>query len=531
MIRGSTIELPKEDIHTAKADVGLNIHNRFDIEVIDASTGEVKEKAEAYNIIKNNLWSRLFSKNTWFNYIHYGSGEGVPDPTDPGLFHEIGNGAVGGTTVKSFPAEGYAYCRKSIQLAPTTAVGSTITEVGIGFDAGVSSLCTHAMLQDMNGNPISITKTDTDIINIYATIYLHWNPDGYDNGKIKIVFPSSGTIGNGLLSGLIGLSQIMAGNGMFFSGPPTVIFEADDDWYGNDAPSHGVSMSTNAEAKTITYTVSRINVGNWNFPTGIKSFGFGATLDATLGYYTRSTVYPNIMVLSGGTGMPGSDITGEAVATGDGTTVDFNTKFPFPKNAIVYVDGVPAADVTVEEDSPGSTVSASYFWEYLPEHSGGVHRTRLSADTTPQYCQIHSAGWCTFYNHAYKYGIASYRWNVSGGSDFPTIATLECSDDLVNWYRVPNPSSWGTATIPEEYRYYKYWRTWCNTCSHNESNGPKNNPATFNPAKSYAKNIHFTTPPPEGSVITIDYYTPALAKDSNHVFDMSVTVKLGEYTE
>ena len=29
----------------------------------------------------------------------------------------------------------------------------------------------HAMLKDMNGNQISIEKTDTDIINIYATVY------------------------------------------------------------------------------------------------------------------------------------------------------------------------------------------------------------------------------------------------------------------------------------------------------------------------------------------------------------------------
>jgi hypothetical protein len=44
-------------------------------------------------------------------------------------------------------------------------------------------------------------------------------------------------------------------------------------------------------------------------------------------------------------------------------------------------------------------------------------------------------------------------------------------------------------------------------------------------------NIRFTTPPAEGAVITANYYTPVVAKDSDHVFDMSITIHLGEYTE
>ena len=36
-------------------------------------------------------------------------------------------------------------------------------------------LCTHALIKDMNGNPVVITKTDTDIITIYATVYLLLN--------------------------------------------------------------------------------------------------------------------------------------------------------------------------------------------------------------------------------------------------------------------------------------------------------------------------------------------------------------------
>ena len=52
-------------------------------------------------------------------------------------------------------------------------------------------------------------------------------------------------------------------------------------------------------------------------------------------------------------------------------------------------------------------------------------------------------------------------------------------------------------------------------------------------AKAYnvasSKNIHFDTPPAAGAVITADYTTDTIAKDANYVFDLSVTIQLGEY--
>ena len=44
------------------------------------------------------------------------------------------------------------------------------------------------------------------------------------------------------------------------------------------------------------------------------------------------------------------------------------------------------------------------------------------------------------------------------------------------------------------------------------------------------KSIHFATAPASGAVITADYHTPTIAKDTNHVFDLTVTIQLGEYS-
>lgn len=537
MIRGSKIELPKTP--TRNVDINLSIHNRFDIEVIDVTTGEIKQKAEAYNIVLNQYWERLATGYAWFSYIHYGYGEGTPNVEDKGLFNEINNKLAANPVIKTFPLEGYAYHRKSIQLAPSDAVGSTITEVGIGFDTGTASLCTHAMLKDMNGNQISIQKTDTDVINIYATVFVHWNKDGYDNGGIKICFPKSveksGVNLFGLIPGLLGANRLEKCNGMYHAGPPTTCVEYSK--YGTSSglcsPSNGVSLNIDASTRTIVYTINRLNVGDRNYPSGIKTFAFGD------GYrndsYTHQFDCPGIIISAPSTGLPGTNIKGESIGTGDGTTVDFNTDFPFPAGAIVYIDGVPSTDVTVDENSPGCDLSVTHFWEFLPEYSDCLHPLRLTPDVEPpsaSTCTTYNNGWAVFYNKCWEYGIATYNWNLNGYSQYSNGMYINASDDLINWVELPRKDQvYATLTVPEEYQHYKYWRINVANPWTTQMNAPRNQVPIFTPAIDYSKNIHFTTPPAEGSVITIDYYTPVVAKDKNHVFDLTVTVHLGEYTE
>ena len=46
----------------------VNIHNRFDVYVNDEWVGY------AENIILDQMWSRLCAGNSYFSYIHFGSG-------------------------------------------------------------------------------------------------------------------------------------------------------------------------------------------------------------------------------------------------------------------------------------------------------------------------------------------------------------------------------------------------------------------------------------------------------------------------
>ena len=89
MVRGHTRTL-EHRLPEIKANMDCSIHNRFDIEVVDSITGEVKQTAQAENVILNQLWTRLLSPNAYFNYIFIGTGNGTPSAPDTALFTHLG---------------------------------------------------------------------------------------------------------------------------------------------------------------------------------------------------------------------------------------------------------------------------------------------------------------------------------------------------------------------------------------------------------------------------------------------------------
>lgn len=151
-------------------NVGVNLHNRFDIEVKDIRTGKIRQRAQAFNIILNQMWVRLCNGTEWFRAIAFGSGTGTLDVARTDLFNRISQKAA--TIVEQIVADPVSSIKKSIILNPAEFVDSTITEIGIlHTNASGANAVTHAMLVDIEGNSISITKTATDIITIYATVF------------------------------------------------------------------------------------------------------------------------------------------------------------------------------------------------------------------------------------------------------------------------------------------------------------------------------------------------------------------------
>ena len=145
----------------------VSIHNRFDVEI----NGEWVGYGE--NIVLDQMWTRLCGGLSYFVNIHFGTGAGTPIASRTTLFAHLGTKtAVNDEQVKALPVSRW---KRKIVLNPEEYVGQTITEVGIAFGSTASNLVTHAMLKDAEGNPISITKSDTDVVTIYATVFVTLN--------------------------------------------------------------------------------------------------------------------------------------------------------------------------------------------------------------------------------------------------------------------------------------------------------------------------------------------------------------------
>lgn len=526
MIRGAKKKL--ESASVKQFGVNTSIHNRFDIEVVDPISGEVKQRAFAENVICNQLWTRLCSSNTYNNYIQYGDGEGTPSASDTSLFSYIGY------LSSSIYKLGYDFdndvfiCTKKAVMSETVAVGKTITEVGIAYSTGTTSLVTHAMLKDMNGNSVSLEKSNTDIFNIYATVFIHF---AYPSSHIRMTglhMAEGAYYTNTLLGHLAGLATMPA---MYC---PHMI--------GTVPSGTGkltVSVSYDATNRKITLKVPRLSADNWN-TGGLYSFHItsGDTNSSDFDIGGAANIVLDVAEDDGWYGS--THVTGEAIGTGNGSTVDFSTDFGFVKNLHVYVDGAEVS-ASVDYLSNGlqklsgthkalSYPMLSYFRLIRQvEHGDGYYSSYPNVGAITQHSKSSYRCFPTT-THGFVFENLLYE-TVGVYQIYKAQARIKASNDLKTWVSICSPTSSATTlTVPEEYRKYRYWEIkGYGSLGINQSDSvlrfiPETNLSVTN-------NVHLEEAPPEGAVITADYDTISVAKDANHVFDLSVVMSFNEYTE
>lgn len=487
MIRGKTKPVQLPGLHAS-------IHNRFDIEVIDAATGEIKQKAYAENVILNQLWTANFWTYAWFKYIHYGTGTSTPTATDTQLEHfyaavEAGNLSWGYTADT-------VWAKKSIQLLETVAVGQTLAEIGVGRTNAAGTLCTRALLRDMNGNIITIAKTDRDILNIYATVYLHWEVSGYDNGYISVLpgYLAEQTSCVDIVSMALGLAK-GAGFNCRFGGECC--------GYGTTS---ALTFSWNGTSRVLTGTAARLAAASAN----TNSFGGINTINGDLVF--------NV----GGSWFSGSEIVGEPIGTGDGVTTDFSTKFGAVKQgAKIYLDGIEqTSGVSVDQNVP------DYGMRFV-RRTDGVRRALYTFGGTYYRDLTLIDGDTVILENPY-YPATGVRSISVHGSTYSDTVRVYGSNDLQTWTQAQTANC-GNETvevrIPTAHSGYRYYAL--------NGKGGTVYFSSFSVAGcSFVRNedgdIHFTEAPAEGAIITADYTSQSIAKDSNHVFDFSFTITFGE---
>lgn len=501
-----------------KTQMNVGLHNRFDIEVI--RNGEVVQRVQAENIILNALWGRLLTPATYFNYIAFGSGTGTPAAADTSLFTHLGMKAVGNPTIETHFDDGYVSARRMIQLAENEYVDSTLTEVGIAYSSSASSLVTHALLKDMNGNAITITKTNVDLINIYATVFVHWAANGYGNG-IKI---AANTANEFLMSHLTGIYYNLNPSNVFTTLPNYLLFKQgfEDGAIQNGTTNINagryyidtVTPTYNIANRKISYSY-RLAVANANF--GIRSISLCNVCTLNSKIYT-----PVINIQTDTDFYSGTPIAGEEIGTGNGTTTDFKTSFAFVKSgAKIYVNGVEQSfGVTVDLNLPPENNQMGQYFIPVSDNSQyryGPSNTSNKPASAMQFTQaIAGYGIATqtydiiYYNPYYLQGIKTITKTGSA-------VCFYVSDDMETWDTI-TPSS-TVYNIPAEYQHKKYWKV---------SSQYAFKDLTTDTFTEY--NIHFDTPPASGDIITADYTTASIAKDENHVFDFTCEIQLGERT-
>ena len=488
--------------------VEVDIHNRFDIEVVDATTGEIKQRAQAKNIICNSAWSNMFSGVAADNII-FGSGTGTPSVSDTDMFHREGVISAQSSygdfeNIDTSEAESGIYKRILRRtLRESDAVGISITEVGLGPYSG--NIHTHAMLQDMNGNTISILKTNTDIIRIISTLYIHFDPDndvqmmpGYD--------PSVRSASSSPWNFLWNLLKFSFKFSYPSSGLQTYLSK--DRYYATSITSTNSTASFTADVSQKKATLAKIRFdSSFAIDGGIK---FICIYDPY--YYSyNSRMSPMLSISVGKTMIPPTRITNEVIGTGDGSNTKFKTSLDFPYNAEVYVNGTLVSSGVTVKKWPRTTSLLNYFQRcsntdidrILPTYSNEIMQNGI------------------FYNPAHEIGIASFY--SANSIYYPVYADCYISDDGENWTQIfTHQKEYNLTGAQQHAKYYKF----ANVQYPSGGDSPRSR-MNFN---SYdGNNVIFDTPPAQGDIISVSYTSDYLPKDTDHVLDIDVEFNFGEY--
>lgn len=161
-----------------------SVHNRFLIEVRDAETNELKQVGKAENIVLDN-WGIDFNINS----IYFGSGtdHAQQNPGMTKLIENIGSKSLSLVSTK-WQNDVFVMNYKAQQIGTEEYNGKTIAEVGIYSNASQNiGLISHAFITDSEGNPLTITKTNKDVITLYATVYMKM---AYEKYRVNDFFSS-----------------------------------------------------------------------------------------------------------------------------------------------------------------------------------------------------------------------------------------------------------------------------------------------------------------------------------------------------
>lgn len=463
-------------------EIKTNIHNRFRIKVI--RNNEVVQEGYAENIVTDRMYTRLMSFSPFFTQIHVGGGTGTLSPSRTTLFSPITyKAAADDEKVKAYPISSVT---KKIEFGTTEQNGKTFTEVGISESTTNGTVNTHALIKDAEGNPLSITKTDTDIITIYATIFFELVDDPSVDGRFNKI-PTENNLINYVIDGSTFTPSLWLGDtGGYNSFNYISYFRS----------SHVLTRTSDSINRKNTYS-TRLDVGHANYD---------------IGEIALHNVYR--VDLENSVSWNGHTLSDVNIGVGDGVTTSFNILRYGIRDFLVKIDGVETHDYTLSGISYANkpylnSASVSPIVALAPSFYG--FRELVSIGTSPSHVlNTNEAG----------IDLTGYVLEVdfSGSSTSYLYFYIEKSDDGINYTSLLTRTSYGVFryTFTQNYPYVRI------RASKGSFNDAYINYMRFvNP--DYAEpTVTFATPPPEDAPITVSYSVPYIPKTEDYVIDLSL---------
>ncbi len=321
--------------------IGMQMHNIYTIYKI--SDNKKIKIATFKNIVLNQLINKLGSATTLFIHsIWFGTGTTEPAATDTALTKPLWTFSWNYNTVQNYKRasvikDGLLEMVYTCNVPATSAYVGTVTELGMAFCQSWGNapfLGTKALIKDAEGNPISITKSDTEelLIEVHVQFQLNdteefeWNPDWYR--VLTTDHPTQGW-GNDIYGfGNIGLAMLP--------------------WWPDTL---GVGITGSKIYPTVSYnnadkitTVSGGRFGTDNAKTQVYINAIGLNVCGARGTYEYNypAIYAGWWKFPNSKIFPQTTLTGMSVGIGDGNTREFNPPLALwvKDTEKIYVDGV-----------------------------------------------------------------------------------------------------------------------------------------------------------------------------------------------
>lgn len=566
-----------------KTKQGVELHNYFTFRLRDARTGELKQTAKAENVVLNNLFNQLNTAGvriagdyTRTPSLLVGTGVGTPSISDTQLFNRLAYKDTAQVSSidninSSVIADGIVKSVFTCTFTELEALGN-LTEVGLGnlpTTSGVDPtyVYTHAMITDSEGNPITITKTDADILDCSATVYVKISTVGdaqplrlalasnsLDNLGVGCAPPTNDVIFSdgaypGIPAGDTYLNLSRGGgtasptsinsappyNGYLrfygISAPPPVDDAAFYNFHGGQTTQDRVTAThtngvTRWSSKLIQSSAGNLGTDTWL----IKGIYWGRQYWISL---PNHTLYPP------------KELT--FTLTGDGTTSDFNLPIPelMTSNVVIKIDDaqLPSTDYTFS----GKNFQYAQAWvsadsKYVVDW--GMRRAgTTSAQRILPIITFPITGWSnirSFSFHVSETELAQKYLNNPIVYDFKEPRTVNTLRGTVTWPSMGVPveldySTDGTAWVNAatlnlasaagEATFApisaRYWRL--NKVPITGRTGSNDETAALNTLNLGFDNVqptvHFNTPPAANAAITITAYCEYPMKNANWRID------------